>query len=150
MKVLSPPKVGSFLLVIFLCSYINWLIIQSRYHVDPQVNFFFFLSLPMTALTLLYSFIMKVQLIDVYFAPLIFFPLFSALIAYLIKKTKWHSISYIVCIYLSSLLLIHVIGILVMHYHFNGHIDYWGIWVNSYNNNILVVRHVGIIQNMPF
>ena len=146
LKDLFKPKMLSFLIFgLYILSYINWLIVYAQFGLQPYPNFFFYFSLPYTSLLSLVLLIFKIQEIDIYFAPIVFFAIMSISIFFIIKKYKWHSISYIANIYLGSWVLLQLVSYFQEQYYWNNGCWFEHINIYSFDHPITRICHLVLI-----
>jgi len=98
----KPYGIGIIFFMIFTISYFNWLIVFAKYGIAPDYNFCYFLTLPFISILSIIMVIFKIKTIELLITPIVFYGVFSYFLGYLIKKIKWHSLSYIINIYLVS------------------------------------------------
>jgi hypothetical protein len=123
--------------VLLTLSYLHWLIVISHFGFVPfHRHIFHFLTLPLTSLLSLFLYLFKIQEIDIYFTPVLYYALFSFFIVYLIKKVKWHAIIYLISIFLASWVLLEIVACLQKEYYYDNHFEFNRIVIYSYGHRI--------------
>jgi len=133
-KLLNQKVLILVLFMLLTFSYVQWLIVCSHYGFVPFHHIFYYLMLPFTSIVSLFLYLFKVQEIDIYFAPIIYFALLSIFIFYLVKRVKWHAISYIINIFLASWVLLELVAYLQKGYYNDNHFNFGKIVIYSYGH----------------